>query len=158
MTAAAHPLHDDLYIDLIDRAGADIDHAFVLGQYKGRLDTDNVQQLVRRLCSDHRRAVHIVARAFGNRELAAEQLRIADRLSSCLVIVHILTEQLAHTRHIRTAAAQERCRLERADTCFLHKVVGIDHDAGIDAVRLHVPDADSLGKILENLGNHLARG
>ena len=52
VASTAHTLHDDLYIDLINRAGADIDHAFILGQYKGRLDTDNVQQIGRASCRE----------------------------------------------------------------------------------------------------------
>ena len=46
---------------------------------------------------------------------------------------------------------QECCRFKSTDSGTVHKVVGIDHDAGIQAARLNLRDLDPIYNILQYL-------
>ena len=62
MTAAAHALHDNLYIDFINRSGTDIDLTLIIGKYKTRLNSLNIQQFIGRLRADNGRTRQILGR------------------------------------------------------------------------------------------------
>ena len=84
-----------------------------------------------------------------------EQFRISDCFSFGTVIFYMLPEHLSYPRHIRTAPTQESRRLKGTDTGFGKEIVGVDHDTRIQAVRFDIPDPDTIGKILQDLCNHL---
>ena len=46
MSSAAHALHDQLHIHFIYGAGADINLALVIRQYKAGLDPPDIQQFI----------------------------------------------------------------------------------------------------------------
>ena len=60
VASTAHTLHDDLYIDLINGSGADIDLALIIGKYKTCLNALDIQQFVGCLRTNDGRAGQIL--------------------------------------------------------------------------------------------------
>ena len=93
--------------------------------------------------------------ADGNGKYASVDLGLADRICFCLIISRILAEQLTHSGDICTVSSQKGSRLKGSYTSLCHKVIGIDHNTGIHAVRFFSGDLNALPDILQDLGNHL---
>ncbi len=127
MASAAQPLHNQLYINLIYGSGADIDLLIVLRQYKRRLDSYNIQQLVCCLRPGDGGAFHIGAcRAYGNGKSSSVYLRVADCLSPGFIRRHVIPKQLAHPGDFGAAPAEVSRRLKGSYSRFGHKIIGIN--------------------------------
>ena len=55
MPASAKPFHNDLYINLINGSGTDIDLTLIIREYETCLDSFDIQQFVGCMCPNDRR-------------------------------------------------------------------------------------------------------
>ena len=127
-------------------------------QNKAGFDSLDIQQFIGSLGADDGRIGQILCRADGDGKTLLIDLGLAHRIRLGLIPQRILPEELAHPGHIRSVAAQKRRGLECAHTSLYHKIIGIDHNAGIHAVRLLRADPDIVIGVLQNLRHHLAGG
>ena len=158
MATATHLFHDDLYIDLINGTGTDIDFSLIVREHKARLDTFYIQQFIGSLGPDDGRTGQIICGTDGNCEVLLIDLSLADRIRLGLILQRIFSEQLTHTGHIRTVSSQKCCCLKGTHTRFCHKVAGIHHNSGEHAVCLLRSDLHIVIGILQNLRYHLRCG
>ena len=92
----------------------------------------------------------------GDGKYIAVYLCAADDAGLGLIGLHIVPQHLPYKGDICPAAAQEGGRLKGAHAGLVHKVVGVNDNARIQAVGLHGRYLHVVRDILEHLGNHLA--
>ena len=124
----------------------------------GSLDTLNLKQLVGRLGTDNGRARKSFRRTYPDRKCLPVDLRRGDSCCPCLIILHIIPEQLAYAGYIRSVPTQKCCSLKGTHTCLIGEVVGIDHDTGIHGICLCCLDLNTVCDILQHLRYHLTGG
>ncbi len=153
MTAAAHALHDDLHIDLIHGTGAHVNLPRRRRQDEACAHAFDIQQFIGRLRAHDRG--HTL-RAIRNRVMLSVNFRPADRIGFCPAVVRVFPEKFPNPGNVRPVSAQESGGLKRPHADFGRKVIRINHDARIEAVRLLLPQPQMIRDILQNLGNKFA--
>ena len=115
----------------------------------------DVQQLVRRLgrCHPAHRVVH-----HGNGDVVPVQLGVLDDIVFGDGAGQVVLEQLLHLPGVGAGAAQEGCRLKGAAAGAHGEVLGIQHDARQQGLRLCAEQVGGLRDVLEQLGDQLAGG
>ena len=120
-----------------------------------RLNALDLQQFICRLGTDNGRTRKPFRRTDADGKGIPVNLCRGNGCRLRLVILHIIPEQLAHTSHIGSVPAQERCCLKGTHTGLVGKVVGIDHDTGIHGICLCCLDLNTVRDVLQHLSNHL---
>ena len=155
MTASADPLHDDLYIDLINRTGTDINLTIVFRQYERSLDLFNIEKLIGCLGSNDGWALDSKMLASRDRKYIPIYFSTADYRRFCTVGCHIITQKLSYISNIRATSSQiSRC-FKRPDSRSGHEIVGIYQNPCIHTVCFHGIQTQIISDILENFCYHL---
>ena len=158
VTAATHTFHNDLYINLINGSGTDIDLTLIIREYETCLDSFDIQQFVGCLCPNDRRTGQILRGTQRDGKKLLVNLCLADCVCLCLIFCSILTEQFSDSGDICTISTQKCGSLKGADTGLGHKVDRIDHDTAVHTILLFSTDLDIVISVLQDLGYHLAGG
>ena len=102
VTAATHTFHNDLYINLINGSGTDIDLTLIIREYETCLDSFDIQQFVGCLCPNDRRTGQILRGTQRDGKKLLVNLCLADCVCLCLIFCSILTEQFSDSGDICT--------------------------------------------------------
>ena len=158
MAAAAHFLHDQLYIHFIDGTRADKDLALIFGEHEARLHTLDIQKIIGRLRANDRGTLYVFRTANRDGIGISEDLRMGHSVRLGPVGHNIFTEQLADSRDVCPAAAQECCRFEGTHAASIGKVVGIHHNTAVDRIRFFWAHLDVFACILQDFRHHFTCG
>ena len=118
MTAAAHSLHDHLHVNLIYGSGRDVYPVLVLGQYKGRGDVIDVQELVCRLCTHNGGRIKTLRRADGYSVFPVEKVGVLDGFRSGLVVFEIISEEFSDPCDVGSVPPEEGRGFKGSHTCL----------------------------------------
>ena len=154
MSAASQLFHQNLHIHLINRTCRDINYIIIKRKYNTCLNPTDVKKLIGSLRGKNRRAFHALGSHRTKGKSIAVNIRIADRLRFCLVILKVLPENLPDPRNIRAAPPEICRRFKGTDTGLVGKFLRINYNTAVHGIGFRRLYTDSVADVLHHFRNH----
>ena len=155
VAAAAQLLQNDLHVGLAHGATGDVHPLAVSGQHEGGVDADDVQQFIGGLSGGDTAHGGL---GIGDGDVIPVEIGVLDDGIFTDGVLEVVLIELLHLGGISARAAQEGGSFKGASAGAHGEVLGVQHDAGQQRLRLGPKQLIGLHDVLQKLGDQLRGG
>src|SRR5690606_6009978 len=157
MSTATHTLHNDLYINLTERACTDRDDpVWSFCNNEGGIYIGHVKQCISRL-RDKQLRLNFSLCNNRNRNMVVQYRCMLNNFGFRNIAIQILLQHPLNHRRVSAVASKERCRFERSCTSPQRKAFCIDSNTSQQRCCFTHVERDTIMNVLKQLCHELTR-